>query len=93
MYRIIFSTKFKKDIKKLQKNNLSDVLLVTNVLEILRKKGVDRIPANMKPHKLKGVYKGDWECVIKPDLLIIWIQIDEDNFIKLIRLGSHSELF
>ena len=92
-YRILFSTKFKKDLKKLQKKSLADVILVANVLEILRENGVDGIPSSMKPHKLKGIYKGDWECHIKPNLLIIWLQIEKDNYIKLIRIGSHSDLF
>ncbi|WP_299668565.1 type II toxin-antitoxin system mRNA interferase toxin, RelE/StbE family [uncultured Polaribacter sp.] len=55
--------------------------------------GVNGIPKNMKPHKLSGVYKDNWECHIKPDLLIIWFQIESPNSIKLIRIGSHSDLF
>ncbi len=47
----------------------------------------------MKPHKLRGVYKNDWECHIKPDLLIIWFQIEKPKTITLIRIGTHSELF
>ena len=47
----------------------------------------------MKAHKLVGEYKDNWECHIKPDLLIIWIQIESPNIIKLVRIGSHSDLF
>ena len=47
----------------------------------------------MKVDKLSGNYNKNWECHIKPDLLIIWIQIESTKTIKLIRLGSHSDLF
>jgi len=63
------------------------------VLRILEKEGVKGIPVFMKPHKLKGNYQDNWECHIKPDLLIIWIQIESPKTIRLVRLGSHSELF
>ena len=48
----------------------------------------------MRPHKLTGNYKGHLECHILPNLLIIWLQYDEEqNEIYLVRVGSHSELF
>ena len=63
------------------------------LLQTLKVNGVDGIPIKMKPHKLKGNFKGNWECHIKPDLFIIWFQIEEPRTIKLIRLGSYSDLF
>ena len=48
----------------------------------------------MRPHPLTGNYNGHLECHIESDLLIIWIQYDEEEKkIILTRLGSHSELF
>ncbi len=92
MYKIIITTKFKKDLKKI-KNEKKDFLLVVDVLSILEKKGLEGIPHSMKPRRLKGKYKNNWECHIKPDLLIIWIQIEKLKTIKLVRIGSHSDLF
>lgn len=92
MYKLIISTRFKKDLKKI-KNKPDDEILVRIVLKTLQEKGVDGIPIKMKPHKLKGNFKDNWECHIKPDLLIIWFQIEKPKKINLIRLGSHSELF
>ncbi|WP_416338751.1 type II toxin-antitoxin system YafQ family toxin [Pedobacter sp. MC2016-05] len=34
---------------------------------------------NIWPHKLAGNYKGNWEAHIKPNLLITWFEITEDN--------------
>jgi mRNA interferase YafQ len=92
MYHLEVTTKFKKDLKKIKKNS-KDFISIVSVLKLLEKGGVTEIPNAMKPHPLKGNYKDHWECHIKPDLLIIWFQIDADNVIKLIRIGSHSDLF
>jgi mRNA interferase YafQ len=92
MYQLIPTTKFKKDLKKV-KRNLNDYKITSQLLHILEVSGIDGIPVKMKPHKLKGEYIGDWECHIKPDLLIIWFQIESPKIIKLIRVGSHSDLF
>ncbi|MCZ4318222.1 MULTISPECIES: type II toxin-antitoxin system RelE/ParE family toxin [Aequorivita] len=93
MYELIETSKFRKDIKRIFKRSGADFALVSEVLHLLEIKGVKGIPPTMKPHKLKGKYKDDWECHLKPDLLIIWFQIESPKTIKLIRIGSHSDLF
>lgn len=92
MYKLVISTKFKKDLKRIVKNPI-DKELTTAVLKLLKEKGVSGIPKEMKPHKLKGNYRNNWECHIRPDLLIIWYQIEAPNIINLVRIGSHSDLF
>ena len=92
MFRLQATTRFKKDLKKI-KNNPKDFELTSSVLKILQKKGVSGIAQRMKPHRLTGNYRDNWECHIKPDLLIIWIQIESPGIIKLVRIGSHSDLF
>lgn len=93
MYKIIHTTRFKKDLKKFR-NNIPKTEIISDCIELLESGGVMNIPPEMKPHKLKGFYKDNWECHIQPDLLIIWFQIDEPSMeIRLIRLGTHSDLF
>ena len=46
----------------------------------------------MKKLQLHGDYKGCMECHIQGDFLLIWID-NVNDIIKLVRLGSHSELF
>lgn len=92
MYKLVLSTKFKKDLKKVKKDPQNDAL-TRLVLKSLKEKGVKGIPEKMKPHKLTGIFKDNWECHIQPDLLIIWFQIEEPKTIKLIRIGSHADLF
>ncbi len=93
MYSLIETTRFKKDLKKVLIRNIRELELTFQLLKVLKEKGVKGIPLKMKPHQLKGNYKDNWECHINPDLLIIWFQIEDPKTIKLIRIGSHSDLF
>ena len=87
MRNVYPSTRYKKDLKKYAKQ--SDKM--ESLLEIIDKlKNEEPIPKNFKPHILKGDYKGCWECHIEDDFLLIWI---DDNYVELLRLGTHSELF
>ncbi len=93
MYLLRETAQFKKDLKRIIRRNPKDTNLIKHILKALKVKGVEGIPVQMKAHKLRGNYKNNWECHIKTDLLIIWIQIEAPNEITLVRLGSHSDLF
>ncbi|MFZ4398891.1 MAG: type II toxin-antitoxin system YafQ family toxin [Bacteroidales bacterium] len=90
MFQINFTTKFKKDYKKISKNK---ILLkeVDKAIDIISDSG--NLPKKYMPHNLIGNYKDCTEAHIKPDLLIIWFVVKPDKTINLIRLGSHSDLF
>lgn len=66
----------------------SKMQALLNVIKKLEKG--EPIPPENKPHILKGDYNGCWECHIENDFLLIWI---DDDIVELLRLGSHSELF
>ena len=89
MKTVRYSTKFKKDIKRYaHKQQMIDALM--EIVKLLEQ-GV-LIPKEYDPHRLKGNYKGCWECHIQDDYLLIWI--DETlSTISLERLGTHHELF
>ena len=92
-YNLIESGKFRRDLKKFLRNPalFEDI---ASTLEILEISGVKGISKKMVPHQLKGKYKDNWECHVRPDLLLIWFQFDEPtNTIYLTRIGSHSDLF
>ncbi len=94
MYKVDYTNRFLKDLKLIKKRSAKDFLLVTNFIENeLAVKGTGGLNKKYKAHKLSGNYNDNWECHIKGDLLIIWIEITLDMEIKLIRLGSHSDLF
>ena len=89
MYELFYTSKYKKDLKKFK----SDFALIGDFLKVLQEKGIRGVPIKMKPHRLRGNYKDNWEYHIKPDLLVIWFQIENPKKITLVRIGSHSDLF
>jgi mRNA interferase YafQ len=89
MWEIVYSSRFKKDLKR-YKNQPSRINDLKIVLQQLRDNGY--VEALYKPHMLTGEYKDCMECHIQNDFLLIWID-EKQRQIKLVRLGSHSELF
>ena len=61
------------------------------VIELLMETGV--LPVKYKPQKLTGNHKGQWECHIKPDWLLVWEQNDNEFTLLLLETGTHSDLF
>jgi mRNA interferase YafQ len=50
------------------------------------------LPEKRRDHGLGANWKGHRECHLKPDLLLIYKKPD-DNTLRLVRMGSHSQLF
>lgn len=44
-----------------------------------------------RPHKLVGKWSNFWECHIESDWLLIYRYIDD--YLELVRTGTHSDLF
>lgn len=85
----LFRTKtFLKDYRKL---NISDQHYSKYIqyVSILIKK--ETLPEEALDHPLKGDYKNFREFHINGDLLVIYII--EENYLKLVRIGTHSQLF
>lgn len=81
------TSQFKKDFKRVR-NFPEKVAAFERIAELLIN---DKpIPQEYSPHMLKGQYKGCMECHIGSDFLLIWI---DGDIIDLVRIGSHSELF
>lgn len=91
MREIEFTSQFRKDFKRVKKdpNNKDLVSMLDPVLDLLVND--ENLSLRFRAHKLAGEYKGFEECHLKPDLLLIYLRIE--NKLKLVRLGSHSELF
>ena len=90
MYKIRPSTKFQKDLKKVQKRGY-DISLLTTVLNILA--NGESLPQKYKDHNLSGNYKGCRQCHITPDWLLIYEILDDELILYLTRTGTHSDLF
>ncbi len=83
-----YTTQFKKDYKKVKKQN-KDLSKLKVIIERL----VDRqtLEPKYKDHQLSGNWKGHRDCHIEPDWILIY-QLT-DNALILERIGNHSELF
>ena len=90
MYAIRPTTKFQKDLKRLEKRgyNLS---LLTDVIKKLA--NGERLPEKNKDHILQGEFFGCRECHIAPDWLLIYEISNEELILYLTRTGTHSDLF
>lgn len=90
MREIEATPKFKKDFKREAKSDARVATLFQEVLELLANDNA--LPAKLRDHALSGDWRGFRDCHIKPDLVMIYKKVDDD-VLKLVRIGSHSELF
>ncbi|WEV39962.1 type II toxin-antitoxin system YafQ family toxin [Lactobacillus sp. ESL0681] len=88
MFQIKATGKFKRDVKRCNKQGLEMDLLKKVVHELELGHELDR---QYKNHGLSGNYDNFLECHIKPDWLLIY-RVEQDTLI-LIRTGSHADLF
>lgn len=88
MRRLVPTTQFKKDYKALVKRG-RDPGKLKSLTELLQEPGP--LPQEYRDHPLKGQLHGTRECRIQGDWLLIY-EIDGDS-VRLIRTGTHSELF
>ena len=87
--RIIeWSNSFKRDYRRIKATPRYDLLRA--VLALLED---DRpLPQRCQDHPLSGNWSSCRKCHIRPDLLLIYEKFGSD-VLRLVRLGSHSELF
>lgn len=90
MLKIRYSSKFKKDYKKVLHREL-DIRQLEEVLDILVQE--KNLPQKYLDHALTGNYSGHRECHITPDWLLIYKVEKELLTLSLTRTGTHSDLF
>ena len=90
MYIVKTTRQFDKEVKLCKKRGY-DLSKLEEVVYILEKAGT--LPQKYKPHKLSGNYEKCWECHIKGDWLLIWLQNDNELTLLFINTGTHSDLF
>lgn len=86
------TSQFKQDYKRERKGrHRNDVEgLIVSAIDLLV---IDEaLPQNYCDHPLSGKWNEHRECHLKPDLLLIYKKLDDD-ILRLVRIGSHNELF
>ena len=92
MLKIEYQGQFKKDYKLALKRGCNPELL-TEVISMLVEQQL--LPEKYNDHSLVSSrnYKGMRECHIQPDWLLIYQIIEDRLILRLIRTGTHSDLF
>jgi len=92
MRRIERTNTFRKDFKREKRGqhrwHVED--LVSSIVSVLAEDSP--LPEKHRDHALGGQWHDYRECHLKPDLLLIYCKPDSE-VLRLIRLGSHGELF
>ena len=89
-YTLKTTRNFRKDVERCIKRGLSIEKLRT-VMELLTRDG--QLPKHYRPHILRGNRRGQWECHIEPNWLLVWEQDEDELILLMINTGTHSDLF
>jgi len=87
-YRLFKTNTFKRSYKKIRLSDEEELAYIDVAYNLLCD---NKLLEKYKDHQLIGKMKDFRECHIKPDLLLIYMI--EENTLKLVDIGSHSELF
>lgn len=79
---------FRKDLKRIDRRGY-DLAKLEATIDCLRR-GLQLAPS-LRPHPLKGEWRGYWECHISPDWLLVYKLEPEE--VLLARTGTHADLF
>jgi mRNA interferase YafQ len=91
MRRIERTSHFRRDFKRAQRDtkHLGMEAALTEIIQLLSDDR--RLPERNRDHALVGNWSGYRECHVRPDLILIYSK--PPNVLRLIRLGTHSQLF
>ena len=85
MYSIRPTTKFQKDLKRIEKRGYN-IALITDIIKKLA--NGEQLPEKNRDHSLSGDYTGCRECHITPDWLLIYEIADDELILYLTRTAT-----
>ena len=90
MYKIVFTNKMKKDVKRMKKRG-KDITKLVYVLDMLAKKEI--LPEKYRDHQLSNNLANYRECHMEPDWLLVYKYIDDILILTATTTGTHSDIF
>jgi len=91
MRTIEWTSQFKRDYKRESKGQHRKTLDV-DLFPVVEALANDQLlELRYRDHALTGDWQDYRDCHIKPDLVLIY-QKPDDDILRLVRIGSHSEL-
>ena len=89
-YELHVTSQFKRDLKRCKRRWLPLDELWSVIGRLLNGEALEE---KYHAHILTGDRKGQWECHIQPDWLLIWEQRDQELILIMLNTGTHSDLF
>ena len=90
MYTVKPTTKFEKDLKRVEKRGY----IIDSLTEVIKKLADgEKLEEKYQDHPLKGNYNGCRECHITPNWLLIYKIAQAKLLLYLTRTGTHSDLY
>ena len=90
MLDVSYTSKFKKDVRRMRKQG-KDLAKLDELILMLRRG--ETLPSKMRDHYLSGSYFGHRECHIEPDWLLIYrVELDVLT-LTAVRTGTHADFF
>lgn len=91
MREINYTGRFKRDYKR-EKSGRHGKTLDVALMDVVNLLAADvPLPRRNFDHPLSGDWADHRDCHVKPDLILIYRKPDDD-YLDLVRLGSHSEI-
>ena len=90
-YSLRLTKRFKKHLKLMEKRNKSSIRKIAETVDLLQKGA--KLLERFHDHELAGNLKGNRECHILPDLLLIYRIFNDILILELVDTGSHADLF
>lgn len=90
MLKIFYTNQFRKDYRRMAKRGyqMSKLDAVLNKL-----KNEEQLEEKNQDHALKGDQKGNRECHIEPDWLLVYKVEKYKLILTALQTGTHSDLF
>ena len=89
IYKVKFTSAYKRSYKRLKKRGLDISLLDAVVEELCQGRLLHK---KYKDHILKGNFAGFHECHVKPNWLLIYLLEDDIITLTLVNTGTHTDL-
>jgi len=88
MLKVATTTQFDREVEIARKRGKN----MSKLGDMIKKlSNEESLGPKHRNHKLKGNFKGRWECHVEPDWLLVYCKTKTEIIFE--RTGSHSDLF
>lgn len=89
-YDLLTTKRYEREFARAKKRGLDE----NDIFDVVGKLiNGEKLPPKNRDHALKGNLKGAHECHVHPDWLLIYEKDDGIRLIRLLRTGTHADLY